>query len=73
MVFHIETCQREKQFLRYLQNHFENQILKLGYIGLFTIQEILQIYEIIRLGPEIGIINEELNKHTVSHGLSDKY
>ena len=38
-VLHIETCQRDKRFLRYLQNYFENRILKFLYIGLCTNQE----------------------------------
>ena len=44
VVLHID-----KRFQRYLQNHFENRILKFLYFGLCTIQENLQIYEIIRL------------------------
>ena len=48
-VLHIETCQRDKWFLSYLQNQFEKRIFKFWYIRLCTIQEHLKIYEIIRL------------------------
>ena len=51
-----------------------------AYRNMYNSRE-LQIYEILRLlhikmidlGQENGIINEELNKDTSSHGLSKKY
>ena len=64
-VLHIETCRRDKRFRRYLQNHFENRILKFLYFGLCTIQENLQIHEIIRLrdlGSEV-MIRKQISSH----------